>query len=231
LMWRPSEACYARRGEASFSLHSVSYTHLPTTMGSLNSSQREIDPRVVEIRDFEDRMRSAIQNKRLRVLSVTQSIAAPAALKLRDTFQLTLVDLDKLLTKQLFEYMARHQIAEDNVFDTDCLGEPGEHWPLLREVMQAVATETAAKLFPVTQRTLLVQPGLLARFTLRAFITNMVEAAQSRSSDACFMLVPGPDHLGVPTINGQLPLAEISPTDVISVSQYWYSQNKDQTQA
>jgi len=230
LRWRPSELCYARPGEASFSLHSVSYTHQVTTLGSLTSSQREIDPRVVEIRDFDDRMRSAIQNKRLRVLSVTQSIAAPAAIKLRDTFQLTIVDLDKLLTKQLFDYMARHQIADENVFDADCLGEPGEQWPLLREVMQAVAMETAEKLFPVTQRTLFVQPGLLARFTLRSFITKMVEAAQSRSSEACFMLVPGPDHLGVPAINGQLPLAEISPTDVISVSQYWFAQQRDQAQ-
>ena len=110
--------------------------------------------------------------------------------------------------------MKRKQSTDNNIYDTDRMGELSEDWPLLRDVMVAVADEVASKLFPITQPTLLVQPGLLARFRLSKFITRMVEAAPSQTA-ACFLLVPGSEQSGVPVINGQLPLAELSPSDAI----------------
>ena len=225
LKWHPSNETYARLGESGYTLHTGSQTRLPTSFGTLPSSQREINPEVVEMRDFEDKMRSAIQEHRLRVLCVTKSFAVRTALSLRDVFDLTLIHLDKLLTQQLSDYMKRKQIAEDNIYDTDRVGELSEDWPLLRDVMVAVADEVASALLPVTQPTLLVQPGLLARFRLNRFIQRMVESAPSQTA-ACFLLVPGSEQIGVPVINGQLPLAELSPADAILVPNIWISNRK-----
>ena len=55
LKWDAINQVYARPGDTSRTLHSVSYTVLPTSLGSLGSSQREINPEIVEIRDFGDK--------------------------------------------------------------------------------------------------------------------------------------------------------------------------------
>jgi serine/threonine protein kinase len=226
LKWSPIEQVYARPGDNSRSLHSVSYTVLPTSLGTLTSSQREINPEVVEIRDFEDKMRSALQEHKLRVLCVSKSFAARTALSLRDVFGLTLVDLDKLLTQQLFGYMKADGIEEANVFNTDRVGEDSEEWSELKGVVTKVANGVATKLFPVTQPTLLVQPGLIARFELKQFVLRMVEAAQSRQTAACFLLVPGPEQFDVPRINGHFSLSGLSPADAVWVPHTWISNRK-----
>lgn len=225
LKWHASNEVYARAGSSGYTLHTGNLTRLPTSLGSWPSSQREINPDVVDMRDFEEKMRSALQERKLRILCASKTYAVRTALALQATFGLTLADLDKLLTQQLTKYASEQEIAESNIYDTDRMGESSEDWSTLRDVMVAVADQVASELFPVKQPTLLVQPGLVARFDLRKFIARMIESAPSQSA-ACFMLVPGAEQTGVPVINGQFPLAELSPSDAIHVPNVWISSRK-----
>lgn len=225
LRWDVARAQYVRQALGAGTQHtdSPSLTQLPSRI-SVASSQREIDPRLVEERDFEERMRGAVQERRLRVVSVSKTLASRMALALAGSFGLKLVNLDELFTARLFQYMRAEEIPDENVFSADVLGAQGEDWPLLCEVMREVSDQLSRELFPVKEPTLLVQPGLLARFRLSGFVARMVEAAEDRSSAACFLLVPGSDTEGVPMINDVLPVPVTGVGDTLKASNVWLVQ-------
>ncbi len=77
---------------------------------------------------------------------------------------------------------------------------------------------------------LLVQPGLLARYRMEAFVRRLVQAARRDDTAAIFLLVPAHEGHGVPAINADMPLPGILREDVLWVPRA-YLENRHQSAA
>ena len=201
-------------------------THLATSTSyspaSVPGAQLAPDAKTVARRDFDDRIKSALERRSLRVLGVTADRAEEAALALRDQFDLELVDLDRRMLGAIREEMKALNIPDERVLhDADREGPAGKAWNNLRTVVTRAADSFAASLLPATKPLLLVQPGLLARYQLEAFVAALVDASKDDACAAIFLLVPAHDTGGIPKINGEMVVRGILPSQGMWVPRAW----------
>ena len=146
----------------------------------------------------------------------------PQATELSQRLGIEPVLFDKLLVAAIRELrVAQGKPQEATIHSVDLEGRGGKAWPNLLKLVEAAAASVADQLFPPKETLLLVQPGLIARYRLDAFLTRLVQASKSPDAASILLLVPGPDTGGIPLINGELTVPGLHPSQALWVSPEW----------
>ncbi len=222
LEWVDAERCYRRPGE-------TSVTSLQTACSSLTSVAlvrpgEPPDEREIIARDFDDKLRTSVERRGLRILGVGADRARDAALALEKVLGVPLQSFDALFLEAMEASMRDNGVDPNVVHEADREGPAGSAWPNLLRLAELAADSVAQKLLPPTDRPLLlVQPGLIARYRLERFLGALVSAAKRDESQAIFVLVPSTDTGGAPRINGDLPVPGILPNQSTWIPRSWIS--------
>jgi hypothetical protein len=179
-------------------------------------------PGAIERSELEDKIRSALERRRFRILAVDARHAAAAVIALRDRFALEVVSLDRLFADGLDVLIDQMGIKPDDVYAIDHEGPGGPDWDgfkgLARQVAEGMA-ETLTR--PGLAPTLLISPGLVARYELGDFLKRVVTHAKGSDDGPLFLLVPAFERGGIPLINNRLEIPGKEPSDGLWIPRGW----------
>lgn len=222
LHWSDQTRQYERPGAVTASnLHTTlsTMTQVPT---SLPGAVKAPSPVVIARKDFEDRMKNALERGSLRILGVTNDRADTAAVALSRVFDLEIRNLDTLFISAIREQIKQLNIPSDDVVhDADREGPAGKAWNNLLHLATRAADAVAADIFPAKRPMLLIQPGLIARYRLEGFLDKLVAASKDDASEAIMLLVPGHDTGGIPAINGVLSIQGVQKAQSMWIPRPW----------
>jgi hypothetical protein len=222
LTWNEADSKFGRPGERSASsLHTRFTSHTALTAPRGLAGVRQLDEQVVAADDFDDRVRATLDSQRLRIVGVTADKAEAGALALRARLKVPIVELDRELVAAMHGLMAKEGIAQTLVHEADLSGPSGAAWGNLRKLAEQAAAQLVAKWFPARQPMLLTQPGLIARYRLEGFLSDIVEAARRDDSAAVFLLVPSADTGGIPRISGELIIPGVRRAESVWMPTAW----------
>lgn len=214
---------YGRQGEGETTTFGTRHGSTePRARTALPTQPRAMDPDAIEARQFEEKLKHAVEMNAFRVVGVTADRARDAAIALQDALGADLVALDAELAREVAVQAKKANIKNDDiVFAADREGPFGDQWPRLLKLVHAAADALGERLGARTKPVLLVQPGPLARYDLSEFLRRLVEAAASRETPALFLLVPTHDGGGMPRIDGSMAIPGALPGQAVWVSLAW----------
>ena len=204
LRWDPARGNYQRREHDVLPSTSMPNVRAATAMPGQNLAR---DEGAREARDFDDHLRVLLDRGGLRVLQVNADWtidATQALIRLlrRRHPDARVVHLDHLLIERM-EALLREQEADPAlVADTDALGPDSVYWANLAELAAEAAEQLLVDLVPAGVPTLIVQPGLCARYDLEEFVRLLVERSTRSDGAAVLLLIPSLDEAGPAAIRG-----------------------------
>jgi serine/threonine protein kinase len=222
--WDEASARYVRPGEAEATTLQTRLSSLGRNPTALPSQARAMDPEAIDARQFDEKLKHALEMNAFRLVGVTADRARDASLALASRLGADLVALDVELAKEVALQMKKANISSDDVvYAADREGPDGPHWSKLLKLVHAAADALATRLLPPVRPLLLVQPGPIARYGLTDLVQKIVLAGASRESPAIILLVPAHDTGGLPRIDGTMPVTGILPGQAMWVSRAWLS--------
>ena len=222
--WDGASGRYVRPGETQATTLQTRMSSLGRVATALPTQPRAMDPEAIDARQFDEKLKHALEMNAFRVVGVTADRARDAALALEDRLGAQLVALDVELAHEIALQMRKANIKSDDVIYTaDREGPAGPGWVKLLKLVDAAAEALAARLAKPAKPLLLVQPGPVARYGLTDLLRRLVEAGGNRESPAVFLLVPMHDTGGPPRINGTMPVPGVLPGQTMWVSRAWLS--------
>ena len=203
LEWNEGKGVYERPGEAPLGTLQTSYsslTHLSRVVPG-----EDLDARKIAAKDFDNRLKNAVDRGSFRVLGVTSVRAREAALCLGARLGVEPLSFDQALIEEMKRLREKHGIEDSVVHEADlAAGTSPETWHLLKKLASDAADAVANALLPARKPLLIVHPGLIARYELDDFLDRLRKSAESDDSAAVFLLVPSRDSGGSPRISGEM---------------------------
>jgi hypothetical protein len=190
---------------------------------------RSRDPDALAARDFDDLLRAALESGGLRVLQLNADWTLDGTRALlrflrRRSPDSRTVHLDRALLEAMQAVMRARNARPQALAETDAQGPEGRFWPNITAVARKAAETLANDLFPAKTPTLLLQPGLLARYQLEDFLRTLVERTTRNDGASVLLVVPCHDEGGTPeirTTSGSLPIAGILPGQRAWIPRAW----------
>jgi hypothetical protein len=189
-----------------------------------STTHRPVAEKEMRVRDFDDALRSVVQERKLRVWSVNPHSLRTALAALERVLGVRTIALDRQLIAKMEAAVSSSGGKPAVLARTDAAGPDGPGWPRLVSVAQGAADELAGELFPARAPLLLTQGGLLARYGLRSFVSAMVEASQRDDCEAIILLNPAYEGDREDVLNGQMPVTGLLPGQVGRLSRDWIRQ-------
>jgi serine/threonine protein kinase len=223
-LWDGAKGRYFRPGEAEATTLQTRMSSLGRAATALPTQPRAMDVEAIDARQFDEKLKHALEMNAFRVVAVTADRARDAALALQSRLGANLVALDVELAREVAIQMRKANIPSDDVVHTaDREGPTGPQWNKLLRLVYAAAEALAARLAKHERPLLLVQPGPVARYGLTDFTRRLVDMGTNRETPAVFLLVPMHDSGGMPRINGTMPIVGVLPGQAMWVSRAWLS--------
>jgi len=179
-------------------------------------------PGASEARQFHESLRVSVERGRFRVLQVHQHQAELAALALAEDLGVPPTSLDQLFAEHIAAKREELEVEQEAILSADREGPLGPHWPLLRKLVRAAASDLVESLLGEREAPqLLVHPGALARYDLAVELQTLVDRAESEDGAAVLLLLPCTDDGAAPSINHQLPVPAPLPGQRLRVPLSW----------
>ena len=211
LEFEPARNQYQRPGERHSSVMNTRVIGHPTRVSQL--TPQSVSDREVEIGDFDDRLRTALERRSLLVLGVPTDRAHDAAEILVRKAGLQRQSFDARFLAALDALIIADGIDPGVVIETDASGQRADAWRLLTGLSGEAAGRVAAELLPPSRPLLLTEPGLIHRYHLEQFLRAVVVSSQDDAAAAIVLLCPG--HGGQrgkpPTIEGEMLIPGLLP--------------------
>lgn len=213
---------YARPGEAEHTMMATRISSMLRAQTALPSQALSMEPDAVAARQFDQQLRNAAERHAFRVLGVRADRAREASLSLAQRIGAEPVAFDKLLVAAIREQMKQGGVKkEDLIHSADLEGKSGPAWTNLLRLVERAADSVASSLLASDQPLLLVQPGLIARYRLDAFVKRLLAEHKAQAKAAMFLLVPSRDMGGIPLINDDYALPGVLASQVLWVAPEW----------
>jgi hypothetical protein len=219
--WHDAEQAYVRPGERGPTSLGTAYGGETRLTTAATGQPRRQTPDALAARDFEQRLRAAVEDDAFRVLGVSIDQGAWAAQQLSAALGVEPRSFDALFLAELDRITEAGKPSLDLVHETDRNGRDAPGWNNLKKLAERCAASVLAQLMPAKQPLLLHQLGLLERYGLSDFLHALVQSAQSPASKAVFLIVPCPDTGGLPRINGGLAIPGLLPGQGLWVPLEW----------
>jgi len=205
LRWDAREGQYVRpQADHLPSTSVLQSTRAPTAVRGQRLAR---DAEANEARDFEDQLKVLLTRGGLRVLSVNADWTIRGSQALIRFFHERhpdgrVIHLDRALLERMDALLGERGGDPSLLVDTDAQGPAGEFWAQLTGLAAEAAEGLLADIVPAATPTLLLQPGLCARYDLRRFIDDLVDRAVRLDGAAVLLVVPAVDDGGQPVIRG-----------------------------
>ena len=134
--------------------------------------------------------------------------------------QLTDVNLEAALLRQIRRICDDEQIAWDTISQTDAAGPDGPDWGMLLALLDDAIAALLDELLDTPGILLLRGLGILARYRRLDLLARLAEGAGTRSLHGWWLLVADPGGDGRPTIDGQA-IAVVSAAQWTRVPRSW----------
>jgi hypothetical protein len=220
--WNDAAERYLRAGETQVTTLQTRVSSLGRAPTALPTEARAMDSEAIDARQFDEKLKHALEMNAFRAVGVTADRAHEAALALEERLGAHLVALDAELAAEVAVQMKKANITSDDIVHTaDREGPSGPAWPKLLRLVHLAADALAVRLAKADRPLLLVQPGLLARYGLADFLRRLVELGSNRETPAMLLLVPMHDTGGMPRIDGTMSIPGLLPGQAMWVSRAW----------
>lgn len=200
----------ATRGPSSLSLH----------QGGRTAHARREAASSREERDCIDQVQAALEADAFRVVGVDVPWQQQATSWLARHHGMRVRSFDALFFTALEQLTAQGKPSLQMVLEADALGTTGPRWAALHQVAQRAADQALRSLLPVSEPTVLTQLGLCHHFQLHGALERLVTQAQSSTSRALFLIVPGSESI-TPRIEGQLAIPGLLPGQILQLRGRW----------
>ena len=180
-----------------------------TTHPGSRRPTREIDPRVAEARQFEERLRYALRDGSFLVLTVRPSRMVNCEKELLRKFPtLERLSVDRLLLDGLRARAAEDEVDWRVVLQADAAPAGSEDFGHLREMVAEVLPPIESAILSRTHPVLLVHPGLLARYDQVDLLARLRDrVGRPGACPGLFVLVASDEQSDLPLIDGrEVPL-------------------------
>jgi hypothetical protein len=143
---------------------------------------------------------------------------------------LAVVSLDRLFADGLDALVGEMGIDPEDIFAIDREGPGGPDWDGFKGLARRVAEGMAEVLMGSGSGrsgrgpTLLISPGLLARYELGDFLRRVIGHAKQADDGPLFLLVPAFDRGGIPMIDGRMTIPGAEPSDGLWIPSGWIRQ-------
>jgi len=202
-----------------------------TRMTSAQPHQRKRrSPDAMRAQAFQDALSRGVERGRFRVVEVLADVRfekdavrfEEAAQSLASELGVTCDSLDHMVWRAARKLAEEQDVNLTAVMETDRKGPKGRHWELLLQLMKGAADTVVDHLLSERKRTrVLVNPGILARYSLQQPLERLVDRAQQEDGAAIILVVPCHDNTLAPTINGLLPVPAPLPGQRLAMPEDW----------
>ncbi len=223
LDWNEAKNAYQRRQAADYRGPDTTYSSISREMTALPAERRSMSLSAIEAREFDEKLRTAVERGRFCALKVLADQTTAAVAALAEQLQVTPLPLDALLLDAAKELASEKRVKLEAMFAADAAGSNGQQWQRLKSLMEDAANRLAAKLLPNSAAPLLlVQAGLVAKYELDEFLARFVQTAGTTDgTKAILLVVPCHDGNGPAAINGQLSIPGLLPSQSFFVPRSW----------
>ncbi len=186
------------------------------------------DAEVADATAVEDRLKRALQQGGLLVLTVHPRIARRAETELLHRFggpgtrpaPLQRVNFDALLLSALHEQAAAARVDWNVVIEADAADRGSRNWINLQLLVQRTLPTLRDSLLQSSGPILLVSAGLLARYDLMTLVSEIQQSTGRPSyTPSLWMLLPTA-HEGMPVIDG-VPVPIVGNVSALTLPQVW----------
>lgn len=197
--WRDDKGSYVHRSPNEFpSLTSyTSSTHFPTTIDLPES------PETLAARDFETRLARAEREGAFLALAVVPHRLPAAESRLLERFKVRRRNLDELFITAMRERAATARIQWKAVIEADAEGPDGKYWRNLMRLVEEVVPIVERELAAPDVTTLVVYPGLLARYGKMNVLERLRDRAGSDTVHGVWVLLPANEQSALPMLDGE----------------------------
>jgi hypothetical protein len=207
-------------GATGLTSHESSLTRLGTAVATPRH-RPPADPDVVEAREFEARLRSAQRDGGMLVLMAYAANLTAASQELT-RLDVTSIDLDALLIRQLHATAEDFEVRWDLVLRSDSADRSSEDWINLNRLVQQVIPSVEEEIAKRGGTVLLKNLGLLARYGQLGLLERLRKRVMDTQAPlkACWVLVPSDDQTELPQVDGE-PVPVLTPNESLRVSHAW----------
>lgn len=225
LTWDENEQAYRRPGRSLLSSTGTSaYSRVPTNR---SSQTVEVTPEVAAARTFEENLTFAARDGGFLALTIVPKAMLDCEAELVRRFALDRVSLDALILDRLAEEAAARKVKWEKVLAADAAPRDSRDWQNLLRLVGYALPKVEADLAARTAPTLLVHPGLLARYDALGVVDRLRDqAGRPGKVPVLWLLIAADDQRELPTIDGKaVPL--ITPSQRANVPLAWvYNQHR-----
>lgn len=195
-------------------------TRMPgeTTMPGLGA-QRMYDAAEEEASELEQRIRAVVADGRFLALTTDPSRYEATAAALRDRFGFTLLSLERVLLLAIREQAEALKVQWPVVLDADATSTTDRAWRNLQILVQRARPAVERTLASLDTPTVLLNPGLLARYDLLPLLEPLQDRA--RRGAGVVVLSPGSAQHAMPMID-DVPLPVVHPSDWARTPRGWH---------
>ncbi len=181
----------------------------------------EVTPEVAAARSFEDKLTFAARDGGFLALSVVPKAMEDCEGELVRRFGLERVSLDALILDRLRAEADARKVKWDKVLQADAAPRDGRDWQNLQRLVTFALPQVEAELIARTVPTLLVHPGLLARYDALGTIDRLRDqAGRPGKVPVLWVLIAADEQRELPTVDGKaVPL--ITPGQRATVPLAW----------
>jgi hypothetical protein len=171
-----------------------------------------------EIRELERRVQAVHAEGRYLALTTDPARYDITAGVLRDRFGFALVSLERVLLDAMRETAATLKVQWPVVLEADASGRNDRAWRNLHLLVQRARPAVERALAELQQPTVLLNPGLLARYELLSVLAPLQE--RSRRGPGIVVLVPDTAQSAMPMVD-DAPLPVVHPSDWARTPSGW----------
>jgi serine/threonine protein kinase len=177
------------------------------------------DDQAEAIDELERRLAAVVADGRFLALTADPARLMATEGRLRERFGLERVSLERLLLDAVHEQADALGVRWDKVLEADAATPTDRAWRNLQTLVQKARPAVERALSGIERPTVLVNPGLLARYGLLALLQPLQE--RSRRGPAVLVLIPGDEQHSMPVVDG-VPLPVVNPSDWARVPRGWH---------
>lgn len=178
-----------------------------------------VDPSAEEIEELERRVRAVADEGRFLALTTEPARHAATEAALRERFGFVRVSLEKLLLDALRAHATALRVQWPVVLDADAADPTDRAWRNLQMLVQKARPTVEQALASIDRPTMLVHPGLLARYGLLSLLAPLQE--RSRRGPGVVLLIPGSAQQTMPAVD-DVALPVVHPSDWARVPRGWH---------
>lgn len=210
------------------------YTQLSLRYGSLTGSATAtrtpsstavgerpaaVDPHAEAIAALDERLLAVAEGSRFLALTADPTHLESTARAMESQFGFTRLSLERLLLDAMREQAVALGVLWPVVLEADAAAPDDRAWRYLQSLVQKARPAVEAALLALTGPTVLMHPGLLARYGLLSLLAPLQDPA--RRGAGVVVLIPGDEQSAMPVVD-DVPLPVVQPSDWARVPFRWH---------